>query len=101
MFAARCWLLPFVGLTLAACGETASVDPTDTTTETGAPPDMAPELSDFEAVFTVSEGPFEIRSTVDEHIAFPDITRLSTGEILLVYREATKHAVDPLGRLVR
>jgi hypothetical protein len=75
-----------------------------TTGESGPPADigvdMAPDLSELDAVFTVSDGPFVIRSTVDEHIAFPDIARLSTGEILLVYREASEHAVDPLGRLV-
>lgn len=105
MFANRAWPVPFVVFLIlgaSACGDPTGVDPIDTTTtETGAPPDMPPEPTELDAVFTVSAGPFEIRSTVDEHIAFPDITRLSTGEILLVYREAPKHAVDPLGRLMK
>src|SRR5690349_2133858 len=96
-------------LTASACSDSTGVGPSDESgpdSETTMSPDiavdMAPGLDEFDAVFTVSEGPFEIRSTLaDVHIAFPDVARLSTGEILLVYREAPKHAVDPLGRLVR
>ncbi|KIG14000.1 hypothetical protein DB30_07337 [Enhygromyxa salina] len=53
-------------------------------------------------MFTVSEGPFAIRETIaGEHLAFPDITRLADGRLLLVYREAGMHAVDTSGQLVK
>lgn len=60
------------------------------------------DLGKFDAVFTVSNGPFEIRGTVTgEHVAFPDVARVADGRLLLVYREATMHTVDPTGRLVK
>lgn len=98
-----CW-----GSTLLAgvigCGDASGVEGEGeggTESETGAVADLA--LDQLDAVFTLSDGPIEIRSItgIDEHIGFPDIAQLDSGEILLVYREATKHAVDTAGRLVR
>jgi hypothetical protein len=82
--------------------ETGGDGSTDTGTLPDLVPDMAPELSELDAVFTISNGPFEIRgAVVDEHVAFPDVARLADGRLLLVYREAMMHAVDPTGRLVK
>jgi sialidase-1 len=79
---------------------------TDTGTDTGTLPDlipdMSPDLSEFDAVFTLSDGPFQIRGALPgEHVAFPDVARLADGRLLLVYREAIMHSVDPTGRLIK
>jgi sialidase-1 len=90
--------LPF--LLLAACsggGDAGTPDVGDADTDT----DTWPDLSGLDCAFTLSAGPFVIRSAPSGHVAFPDIARLPTGEILLVYREATTHNVDPVGRIVR
>jgi hypothetical protein len=67
---------------------------TDSETDTGT------DISGLDCAFDVAEGPFEIKSVTSGHVAFPDVTRLPGGDILLVYRQATTHGVDPAGAIV-
>jgi hypothetical protein len=95
----RTLIQPIISLAIAlfGCSESST-----RASATGLSSGARPELSELDARFTVSEGPFVIRSgRVGEHVAFPDIARVWDGRILLVYREATRHSVDPLGRLVK
>jgi hypothetical protein len=64
---------------------------TESETDTGTEPDTWP--------FVLEEGPIVIRQTSSGHVAFPDVTPLSDGRILLVYREAGVHGVDPTGAI--
>lgn len=57
--------------------------------------------ADTDCAFTLEAGPFVIAPAISGHVAFPDVARLPTGELLLVYRDATAHGVDPEGRIVR
>jgi sialidase-1 len=58
-------------------------------------------LAGYDCAFALSDGPFVIGDAISGHAAFPDVARLPTGELLLVYRDATEHGVDPAGRIVR
>lgn len=50
------------------------------------------------ASFVVHVEPFVIReATSGEHLAFPDVARLADGRLLLAYRQAGEHGVDPTG----
>jgi len=97
--------LPF--LLLAACGEEGTDDAG--TPDAGAPDggdadtdtDTWPDLDGLDCAFELAEGPFAIRETTSGHVAFPDVARLAGGEILLVYRQAQTHNVDPTGGIVR
>jgi len=93
--------LPF--LLLLACGggggdgDAGAPDGGDSDTDT----DTWPDLAGKDCAFELSAGPFDIRTAASGHVAFPDVARLPSGEILLVYREADEHGVDPVGRIVR
>ena len=63
--------------------------------------DTWPDLDGLGCTFDLVEGPFAIRETTSAHVAFPDVARLPDGGILLVYRQAGVHGVDPTGGLVR
>ncbi len=90
----------FSCLPLFACssgsGDNNNADGGDTDTES----DTGTSLDGYDCEFTVAQEPFEIRAVSGGHIAFPDVTRLTSGEILLVYRQATAHGVDPAGAIV-
>jgi hypothetical protein len=64
---------------------------TDTDTDTW------PDLDGLDCAFALDGDPLVIRQTTSSHVAFPDVARLPSGEILLVYREAGVHGVDPTG----
>jgi hypothetical protein len=97
----------FIPLLLAACsgdgdvadagGDAGAPDGGDADTDT----DTWPDLTGKECAFELSAEPFVIRTADSGHVAFPDVARLPSGEILLVYREADVHGVDPVGRIVR
>jgi hypothetical protein len=80
-----------------AGGDAGTPDGGDADTDT----DTWPDLTGKDCVFEPSAEPFVIRTATSGHVAFPDVARLPSGEILLVYREATTHNVDPVGRIVR
>lgn len=73
-------------------GETDS----DSAEDSGNDGDISGYTCEFNAVDAVV-----IRTIDTGHVAFPDITRLSDGQILLVYREASEHGVDPTGRITK
>jgi hypothetical protein len=85
-----------VGAALQGCGggDTESRAPQDAGAEAEAslPPITAVTLTQAET-FTIAEGG-------GDHLAFPDITRLSDGRILLVYRRGASH-VDATGRIMK
>lgn len=86
-----------VALFLIAVGTTwACSDDADKGTPDGGDTD----ITEYDCEFTLSSEPFEIKSVSSGHVAFPDVTRLATGEILLVYRQADAHGVDPSGAIV-
>jgi len=99
-------LILLIALLGAACGDDddASTTPdanpdagsdgdADGDTDTDADTDTGPDTSPFALV----SGPIMIREVSSGHVAFPDITPLADGRILLVYREAAVHGVDPTG----
>jgi hypothetical protein len=69
----------------------------DTDTDT----DTWPDLDGLDCAFTLAEGPFPIYEPTSGHVAFPDVARLPGGELLLAYRLAEIHGVDPTGGIVR
>ena len=78
-------------------GDAGAPDGGDVDTDT----DTWPDLTGKECAFALSAAPLAIRAEPSGHVAFPDVARLPGGEILLVYREADEHGVDPVGRIVR
>ena len=52
------------------------------------------------AIDFVATDQFTIVDSGGDHLAFPDVTRLADGRILLVYRRGAQH-VDPSGRLMK
>ncbi|MBI5534968.1 MAG: exo-alpha-sialidase [Deltaproteobacteria bacterium] len=67
----------------------------DVTTEDAPVEAPAPTKATF-----VSEQSITIASTTTDHLAFPDVTRLKDGRILLVYRQGASH-VDATGRIMK
>ncbi len=51
------------------------------------------------ATFTLEKS-FTVTSVTSGHLAFPDVTRLSDGRLLLVYRQGASH-VDKTGRIMK
>lgn len=86
-----------------ACGEdskdTASDAGNDAGNDTETDTDTWPDLTGKDCRFTVAAEPFEIKSVSAGHVAFPDVTRLPSGELLVVYRQASAHGVDPAGAI--
>lgn len=52
-----------------------------------------------EASFSVEQS-FSIASVLSGHLAFPDLTRLADGRLLLVYRQGASH-VDSTGKIMK
>jgi hypothetical protein len=77
----------------------------ETGADTGAP-DASPEADAQEAATPVTAIQFQERSRVvvveagSDHLAFPDVTRLSDGRLFLVYRRGATH-VDATGRIMK
>lgn len=89
-------------LLFLACGEEEGGAPDAGPPDAGdVDTDTWPDLAGLDCAFTPQTGSFVIRALPEGHVAFPDIARLPSGEILLVYREAALHGVDPTGRIVR
>jgi len=94
-----------VTLILAAgCGDddaSGSGGDTDTDTDTDADTDTDTDTDTDSDTwpFVLEEGPIMIRQVTSGHVAFPDIAPLADGRILLVYREAEVHGVDPTGMI--
>jgi sialidase-1 len=64
------------------------------------PPDGGPGAARPTAIALSEEARFTIVEGGSDHLAFPDVTRLSDGELLLVYRRGATH-VDPSGRIMQ
>lgn len=104
-------LLP---VALAGCGSDeeskATAQPGDDAgTETGsdAQPDAEPDAADAEPeagpVTGITFSERSVTTVVEgggDHLAFPDVTRLSDGRIMLVYRRGSGH-VDVTGRIMK
>lgn len=68
--------------------------------EDGLPGDVSNEAAaPTKATFT-AEATLTLASTPGRHHAFPDVTRLGDGRLLLVYREGASH-VDASGRIMK
>jgi len=85
------------GAAADAGGDAGTPDGGDADTDT----DTWPDLDGLDCAFELAGEPFVIREATSGHVAFPDIARLPSDEILLVYRQAATHDVDPVGGIVR
>ena len=94
-----------------ACGSDSETPPAsapseqDAATDEGMNEDASGEDVTIEAPLPtkatfVAEQTITIASTSTKHLAFPDVTRLKDGRILLVYREGASH-VDATGRIMK
>jgi hypothetical protein len=71
----------------------------DTDTDTDADADA--DTGGDPGPFALEDGPFTIRQVTGGHVAFPDVERLADDTLIVVYREAAIHMVDPTARLVK
>ncbi|HUT77089.1 MAG TPA: sialidase family protein [Polyangia bacterium] len=74
---------------------------TDTDTDGDTDADGDTDTGGDPGPFVLEEGPFTIRQIASGHVAFPDVERLADGTLIVVYREAAIHMVDPTARLVK
>lgn len=87
------WLPGLVLLSACSSKEPAETSPVvDAGSEAAPPPITAIALGDPER--------FVIASGGGDHLAFPDVTRLPDGQLLLVYRRGATH-VDDTGRIMK
>ena len=101
-------------LALASCGsddESSSSPAPHNDAGADAEPDTSPPDAHPEAEASIDAAPvttiafneattFTIETAGADHLAFPDVTRLSDGRILLVYRRGDSH-VDASGRIMK
>lgn len=91
---------------LVACGDDDSGGPdagADAGLDAGmdAGPDAAPDAARPTSIrFDIAPDLVVIREGGDLHVAFPDVVRLPSGGLLVAYREAEVHGVDPTGRIL-
>jgi hypothetical protein len=82
------WLV--LPLAIAACDSGATAPQSD-----AGPDAPTPTTASFEVEQTIT-----IASTTTGHLAFPDLTRLRDGRLMIVYRQGKSH-VDVTGRLMK
>lgn len=99
-------LLLALAVSSSACGSSSADNSkkplADAGTEAAAEAglDAAPDApKPTQASFKV-EQTFAIASTTNGHLAFPDLTRLADGRLMLVYRQGASH-VDASGRIMK
>jgi hypothetical protein len=88
-------LLVLAAVVVSACSSSAENVPADAgvdTSDAPLPPPTSITFGDPER--------FVIASGDGDHLAFPDVTRLPDGQLLLVYRRGATH-VDSTGRLMK
>jgi hypothetical protein len=73
----------------------------DTDTDTDTDTDADTDTGGDPGPFVLEDGPFTIRQVVSGHVAFPDVERLADDTLIVVYREAAIHMVDPTARIVK
>jgi hypothetical protein len=106
----RAWMVASVMLLHAACGgggnsgeenDGGTDADTDADADSDADSDGDTDTGGDPGPFALEEGPFTIRQVASGHVAFPDVERLADDTLIVVYREASIHMVDPTARLVK